>query len=496
MMSASSGGLVRSTFLIGGAQFTNVAVSILRLKVIAVLLGPAGIGLLGIYTNLLEALTVLAGLGMGTSGVRQIAAIKDDVDALSQTRKVLTLSFWVQGLLALTIVWLLRNRISIELFGDSSKSTEIGYVGLGVFALMLSSTQSTLLQGLRRVTDLAWTTVFVAGLGTIVAISAVWFMREDGVIWALLSQPVIVAGVVFYFARRIPIQPNAQWHPDAWRIWRSMVAVGATFMLAGLVSSLTLLIVRAVVTRRLGLDAAGHLAASWSISIQSVGFLMSAMAVDYYPRLAEVIDKPAGVSRLINAQTQLGLAVGGPILLLLIGLAPWVMLLLYSRDFTSTTSLVQWQTAGNLFKLASIPLSFALLAAARMRAYLSSEIAWNVAFFGLLYATLPGLGLDSAGPSFLISYVLTTGLLTMLARRHLQFRWERLTVYLLAAHAIAAGALLIICANFPITGAFLSVAISFVMGVAGLRIVADQIDQRGPWARRVSILFRAVGWPR
>ena len=56
-----------------------------------------------------------------------------------------------------------------------------------------------------------------------------------------------------------------------------------------------------------------------------VGFLLGAMGADYYPRLTEVIHDKVAAVRLMNDQAQLGLAIGGPVLLLLIGLAPWVI---------------------------------------------------------------------------------------------------------------------------------------------------------------------------
>ena len=66
-----------------------------------------------------------------------------------------------------------------------------------------------------------------------------------------------------------------------------------------------------------------------------VGFLLGAMAADYYPRLTEVIHDKVAAVRLMNDQAQLGLAIGGPVLLLLIGLAPWVIILFYSKEFCS-----------------------------------------------------------------------------------------------------------------------------------------------------------------
>ena len=48
--------ILRSSFIIGGASVINILVGLLRMKVVAVLLGPAGVGLIGILNNLMLSL--------------------------------------------------------------------------------------------------------------------------------------------------------------------------------------------------------------------------------------------------------------------------------------------------------------------------------------------------------------------------------------------------------------------------------------------------------
>ncbi len=71
---SSSRGLIKSMLVIGSAQVVNILISIVRIKVLAVLLGPSGVGLLSIYNSLLDMVQQTAGLGMGSSGVRELAS--------------------------------------------------------------------------------------------------------------------------------------------------------------------------------------------------------------------------------------------------------------------------------------------------------------------------------------------------------------------------------------------------------------------------------------
>jgi antigen flippase len=59
--------------LIGGSSLIVVLLTMLRTKVLALFLGPAGIGLMGLFSSMTSLVGTVTGLGVATSGVRQIA---------------------------------------------------------------------------------------------------------------------------------------------------------------------------------------------------------------------------------------------------------------------------------------------------------------------------------------------------------------------------------------------------------------------------------------
>ena len=69
----SYGEAIRSSALIGASSLATVLLGIVRMKVMAMLLGPPGIGLLGLYSSVVEVTRNIAGMGINSSGVREIA---------------------------------------------------------------------------------------------------------------------------------------------------------------------------------------------------------------------------------------------------------------------------------------------------------------------------------------------------------------------------------------------------------------------------------------
>src|ERR1700722_3505913 len=71
--SHSYGQILTSSALVGGSSALNIVVGIVRTKAIAILLGPAGFGLFGLYGSIANLTQSICGMGINSSGVRQIA---------------------------------------------------------------------------------------------------------------------------------------------------------------------------------------------------------------------------------------------------------------------------------------------------------------------------------------------------------------------------------------------------------------------------------------
>ena len=482
--------------IIASSQVINIMISILRIKVLAILLGPAGIGLLGIYNSLLGVMGTAAGLGMGSSGVRQIASAKAQEQELSNVRRVLMAAHLVQGVLAMLGVWLLRAPISEWLFDDRSYATEVGLIGLSVALTLLGTAQTALLQGMRQIEDLGRVTVYSAAVGTITGLFAVWLYGEAGLVLFVVGYPLATIMIAMRYTRRLP-KTTAARHSAAelWEVWKLMAKFGAAVMVASLFNTVTLLLVRGRITQELGMEAAGQFSAAWGITVTYVGVLLGAMAADYYPRLTQVIKDRAAANRLINDQAQLGLAIGGPVLLLLIGLAPWTITILYSSEFAPAAELLQWQTVGNIFKLAGWALAFSIISAARSKALLLMDLSFNIVFLAMVWFLMPILGLKVTGIAFLVGYIVYFATVNTLARTLQGFHWQPLSLLLLTLHVAIAVSLLAVARTAPQTAAIASIFMALATGVFGLRLVLIKIGPDGRVAARISRIYETIGWP-
>jgi O-antigen/teichoic acid export membrane protein len=396
----------------------------------------------------------------------------------------------------MAVLWALREPLAFLVLGDAERATEVGILGVALVLTLLAASQTALLQGMRRIGDLARVSVIGGLAGTAAGLAAVWLMGEDGVVWFLVAMPVVSVLTALVYTRRLPrAEPVNLGAAEASKQWRAMVGLGVVFMAGGLLTSATLLLVRAMITQDLGMDAAGQFHAAWIITIQYVGFLLGAMAADYYPRLTETIrDRVASIA-LVNDQAQIGLALGGPILLAMIGLAPWVLQVLYTAEFGDAAALLQWQSLGNVLKLAAWPIAFILVASARSGLYFGVELSWNAMYLLLVWTGLSVFGLEVAGIAFALAYGGYFAILWVVVRRVHEFEWQKTTLGLIALHAISALALVALAYVHPPAAAAVAIAAAGVTGVFGLRLVVRKTGTGGRLGGRVAAAYGLVGWP-
>ncbi len=489
--------ILRSTSIIGGAQVITIAASVVKMKAAAMLLGPAGVGMVGLYVNLIQTAAAIASLGIGTVGTRQIATAHAEGGevAVGRTRRAL---FW--GTLALAVIgsvlfWLSSDWIARIVLADETRAADVRWLSLGVALTVASGSQGALLTGLRRVGDLARISIGAGVIGGALGVLAIWLWGAQGLIAMILIAPLVtfLFGHVYVARLGPPAGPPAPL-PEMAQEWGAMAQLGLAFMISGLVTVLGNLAARTLVQRDLGPEALGQFQAAWTIAAAYLGFVLGAMGTDYYPRLTAAIADHAAAARIVNEQTEVALLLCAPVLLAMLGLAPWVVRLLYSADFGPAIEILRWQLLGDILKVMSWPLGFVLLAAGLGKTFIVTEsLGMGVLVLAVLVG-LPLIGLKATGVAYLATYAAYLPLVWWLGGRRIGFQWTR-AVRAQAAALIAAAAVVDVAGRWsdPL-GAGLGVLLAAGMGVWALMRLSARIEAVGRLEEIAAVGERMKGW--
>jgi PST family polysaccharide transporter len=420
------GQILKSSALIGGSSVLNIAIGIVRTKAMAVLLGPAGIGLFGLYGSIANLSQNLAGMGINSSGVRQIAEAvgSDDAERVAQTTAVLRRTSIFLGVLGAVLLAVFSRQVSTLTFGSTQHSSAICLLSIAVFFQLVSNGQGALIQGMRHILDLAKMGVLGAFFGTIISIPMVYVLREKGVVPSLVCVALMSLSVSWWYSRKIHIQVPSMTASQVGREASALLKLGFAFMASGFVTVGIGYAVRIIVLRKVGVAATGLYQSAWTLGGLYVGFILQAMGADFYPRLTASAQNNTACNRLVNEQTQVGLLLAGPGMIATLTFAPLVIAMFYSAKFGAAVGVLRWICLGTTLQVITWPMSFIIVAKGKQAIFLGVELAWGVVSLILAWVCVGSFGLKGAGIAFFASYVAYGLLLLPIARRLSGFRWS------------------------------------------------------------------------
>ena len=423
----SYGQILKSSALVGGSSVVNIAIGIVRTKAMAVLLGPAGFGLFGLYGSIASLTQSIAGMGVNSSGVRQIAEAvgSDDTERIAQTTAVLRRISIFLGMLGAGLLLVFSRQVSTLTFGSNQHAGAVCLLSIAVFFQLISAGQGALIQGMRRIADLAKMGVLGALFGTFISIPMVYFFREKGVVPSLVGVAAMSILTSWWYTRKIRIQVPSITASRLGQEAAALLKLGFAFMFSGLMMMAVGYAVRVIVLRKVSYEGTGLYQSAWTLGGLYVGFILQAMGADFYPRLTARANDHVACNRLVNEQALVGLLLAGPGAIGTLTFAPVIISVLYSAKFAAGVGMLRWICLGATLQVITWPMGFIIMAKAKAGLLVFCELAWAVVSVGLAWICVGAFGLNGAGIAFFGSYIFHVFLIYPIVHRLSGFRWSR-----------------------------------------------------------------------
>lgn len=418
--------ILKSSSIMGGAAGINMLFGMVRTKFAAVLIGTTGVGLITSLTAVQGLIGIIAGLGIQSSAVREVAAAigKNDEEAVGRAVLTLRRISWFTGLVGMIAMIALSPLLSQLTFGSAKYTVDIAALGVIILLANISGGQMALIQGMRRIGDMAKVNIIGAAFATISAVGFYSWLGLRGIVPSLVTIAFMQLVISWYFAKRVPV-------PSVHLSWREtfteasgIIRLGVVFMWTGLISSAVGYITITLITQQVSLQAVGIYSAAFALSGMFVNFVLQAMGADYYPRLTGLGHDKIAMNRLVNEQTEIGLLLAVPGLLGTMVLAPWVIKFFYTGEFLPAAELMQWFILGAYGRVVSWPLGFVMLALGKNRWYFVTETLAHVMHLFLIIIGVMTIGLEGVAIAFPVLYICYTIIVYMVGRYLTGFFWS------------------------------------------------------------------------
>jgi len=415
--------IFKTTSIFGGVQVFNIIINIIRSKFIAIFLGPAGMGIAGLFTSTITIITNLTNFGLSTSSVKNVAAANatGDEKRISVVIGVLRRLVWITGLLGVLIMLIAAPWLSELTFG--SRKYTYGFMALSITLLFtqLNAGQMAVLQGLRKIQYLAKADLIGTIIGLVVSVPIYYFWREEGIVPTIIITSVCMLLLSWFFSSKIKLQKEAVTISVLRTEGREMLTMGFLLSFSSLITLGVAYLVRIYISRNGGIEQVGLYNSGFAIITSYVGLIFTAMATDYYPRLSAVSTNNQELKKAINQQGEIAVLIISPIISIFLVYINFIVVILYSSRFTGVNGMIHWAALGMIFKAAAWSVGFILLAKSASKVYFWNELINNTYMLvfnlvGYKYGGLNGIGL-----SFFVGYFIYFFQVFFLAKSKYEF---------------------------------------------------------------------------
>ena len=403
--------LRKALYWSGVQSILQMVLSFVSIKVTAVYLGAPGLAIIGQLGNFLALLQGGIGNAIQTGIVKLTAESDGDNDRQVRIWRTGFRMALLLGIVAALAVMAAARPISGWLFDTSDYWPVIVLAGpclvLGILGVIFAG----ILNGLKRIRELALITIFTSLVGAVFFIPLAYrFGVWGGLVGATLSIASIffVSWVILSRTRVLgALKLGGYWDAstarEISRFYPMLLAHSA-------ISPFALILVRNILTDHLGIDAAGYWQAVWRVSDMYTQVLMTALSLYLMSHLSSARSEDSFARELFGVTYKVILLTAAAAMGIYL-LRDVVIAVVFTREFSPVKDLFAWQLVGDVLKMASWPLRVALVIKMRTRWYIALEVAAPLLHAGFTFVLLPYLQGNAATLGYALAYLIIDFLL-------------------------------------------------------------------------------------
>lgn len=418
--------IFKATSLFGGVQVYQILIKLVKSKIIAVLLGPVGVGMLGLFISADQLIKSVSAMGLSSSAVRDISQANKSNDYSDISKKVAIVKRLVllTGLLGMALTILFSPLLSIVSFGSYEYIFAFTLLSSIMLLDQLCAGQKIILQGLRQIKRLAIATAIGSTVGLAVSVPFYYWMGVNGIVPTLVLSSAMTLLFTWLIARKNQFTHTIIKTKEAIKEGAIMIKLGLAMSLSGILANLVAYVIRSFIRYYGDISEVGIFTAGFTLMTTYTGLVFTAMGTDYFPRLAEVNKDNEKCKEIINQQAEIGVLILTPLIVMCMVFVPYVISLLYSNKFHGADGYILWASCGMLFKMASWAISYVYVAKAEAKIYVVIEIVANILSLVLSIGGYILWGITGMGIAFALMYLFYFILVYLLANRKYNFTFS------------------------------------------------------------------------
>ncbi|SFZ92700.1 Membrane protein involved in the export of O-antigen and teichoic acid [Flaviramulus basaltis] len=400
--------IIKATTLFGGVHFFNIFISVIKSKVVAVLLGTSGIGILTLLNCSLNLLSSATGFGLESSGIKSISeafGLKDQKKVL-KTISVFKRLIFITGFFGCIVTLVFSSYFSQIAFGNKDFTIAFVWLSLAVLFKQLSSGYLSILQSLRELKLFAKANLLANFISLCVVVPMYFYWKINAIAPAILASTIISFLLAFFYSKGHIKNEEIITNKKAFVDGKAMLYLGIMLSFSELFRLVSEYLIQIGISYQGGLDQVGLYGAALVLLNSYVGIVFVVMSKNYYPKLSEIINKKIEVQKLAFHQSYLSILLITPIIIFFIILAPIIVKILFSQKFNPIVQMISWGILGMIFKALSWTLGYIIIAKGDYKVFIKTSICFSLLYLLMLMFGYYVCGLLGVGISFFAYYMI------------------------------------------------------------------------------------------
>ena len=398
--------ILKYTSLFGGVQVLSILVGLVRNKLVALILGPMGMGLLALFSSTIKLVGDSTNLGLSISAVRNMSGAYDCGDHEHLLRSISVFRHWslLTSLFGMLVCIVLSPLLSSWTFSFGDHTLHFVLLAPVVALTTFSTGELAILKATRRLRDIAENSVYAMLVTLFVSVPIYYFFGYKGIVPSLLLVILLQTIIVMrYSLRAYPFRLNFS------RLLGEgcgFLKLGVAFVIAGMAGSGVEMAIRAYISNVDGVDTVGLYNAAYVMIFTYVGTVFTAMETDYYPRLSSISKLGREFNLTVNKQIEVSLHLVSPMLVFFILAMPVLLPLLYSGKFLPVLPMMQVAALAMYARAIFLPIEYIALSRGDSKRFLCIELVSDVLLLTMAILGYSRCGLLGMGVGMTIASVL------------------------------------------------------------------------------------------
>ncbi len=397
--------LLKMTSLNAGVIGVRLVISLFIQRLLAQMVGEAGIAKIGSLRNLIEMLSSFASVGVFSGIVKYIAQYKDDKEQLQKLFSTTTVFILFGSVTVFCVLFFGASYFSQVIFESEEYIFLIRLLAILIPFIGIYRVYNGVVNGLSRYKRLAGIEFFSYLVSSILTVVLLLTYGLNGAMIAIAITPVFQLTVLLLIFGRI-LKEYVQFSKLSFKIpmARELLAFSLMSFFSTVLLNYVEIDIRVMIQNKIHIDDAGIWTAMTNISKNYMVFSNAIFSLYVLPKFASIFTRNEFKKELFNIYKTL-LPLFGIGMLLIYFLRDYVIQIIYP-DFTEMSTLFKWQLLGDFVRLASLVLGYQFLAKRLVRNFIFTEILSLGLFYGFAYYLTDIYGVEGVVIAHFIRYIL------------------------------------------------------------------------------------------